>query len=266
MPAKSLAFSSSMATYMGALIMIVTMLFSSYASARNSFLVAPGRVDFDLNRPQTQSFIITNNGDGKIRLTITPIYFPIDDKSLAAGKHINSETAKIEDITSAVRVAPKTLSLRPGQRRDIRISVRPPKDLAEGDYRTHLLVSMKEIAKSFKGNTESENSVGMQLNLKMETAVAIYGRVGERDPKLEISCNKGDQQSFKVLNKSPWRFDGVIQFYPENSATATYEDRVVSLRESENTFRIKTPLKGNYMVRWIDFKTQSEVGSTTCTL
>ncbi|OUS04023.1 hypothetical protein A9Q81_06295 [Gammaproteobacteria bacterium 42_54_T18] len=252
-------------------LIILLMCFINQPSfAKNSFLVAPGRVDFDISKPTTQSFIITNNGDGNIRLSIKPIYIPIDSKSLAAGSHIKPETAKNEDITQFVRVAPRTLSLKPGQRRDIRISIRPPSSLSEGDYRTHLLVSMLETAQVIKGGESGADSLGMQLNIKMETAVAIYGRKGERNPELTVSCTR-DQVTEKlvlnIVNSSLWRFDGFIRAYnPNNPEKSIYENRLVSLRESKKSQNTNIIPSSNedFLVRWSNFETNTEVGSSTC--
>lgn len=241
--------------------------------SKNSFLVAPGRVDFDLNRPTTQSFIITNNGDGPIRLSIEPIYLAIDSKSMAAGEHLKPETAALEDLTQYVKVSPRRLSLNPGQRRDIRISLRPPANITDGDYRTHLLVSMMEVARTIKNDVNDENAVGMELNIKMETAVAVYGHKGERQPKLDVGCNIEDaskQLNLSIVNPSVWRFDGFIQVFKSNGPTdkPLYENRLISLRESKKSMltRLKPTDKGPFLIRTLNFEDRKEIGSSTCTL
>lgn len=251
---------------------VLCLCLAEPALAKNSFLVAPGRVDFDLSRPSTQSFIITNNGDGKIRLNIEPIYFEIDSQSLAAGVHLKPETAKLENITPYIRVSPRTLSLAAGQRRDIRISLRPPKDLVLGDYRSHLLVKMLETARVIKSKKAAgENAVGMQLNIKMETAVAIYGHLGERDPKLSISCGlnpDNNQFSLVVENTSPWRFDGMVSVFnaKSNNASPLHQERFVSLRESRRKISTSWKPKGRgpYLLKWGIGDAGESMGSSTC--
>lgn len=253
------------------LLLLIFTCFIPNTWSKNSFLVAPGRVDFDLKRPTTQSFIITNNGDGPIRLTIEPIYLEIDSKSMSAGEHLKPETAKLEDLTNSIRVSPRRLSLSPGQRRDIRISLRPSAELTEGDYRTHLLVKMMEVARTIDSGSEDEGSLGMKLNIKMETAVAIYGHKGDRKPSLNASCDiNNNNLNVTVVNPSVWRFDGFIQVFKSNGPTDTplYENRLISLRESKKQHLTDfTPTdKGPFLIRFLDFKEREEINSINCRL
>jgi hypothetical protein len=246
---------------------------SQYVSAKNSFLVAPGRVTFDLKKPTTQSFILTNNGDGKIRLSIKPVYFPIDSKSLQMGALLDPKTAELEDLTKYIRVAPRSLSLNPGQRRDIRISIRVPQNLPDGSYRAHLLVSMLETAQVIQTPAGS-GEVGVGVNLKLETGVAIVGFKGEQaETKIHTVCKiepGTGRLGLVVTNPSVWRFDGFLEFYPSN-APSTGEPltvvRVILLRGSKNDFAssyVPPGGKGKYFIKWIDFETKAVVGSSTC--
>jgi len=252
-------------------LLILTSILYSQAWARNSFLVAPGRIDFNLTRPNTQSFIITNNGDDSIRISIEPLYLEIDSKSLAAGTHLNDEVAAKENLSSYLRVAPKRLSLKPGQRRDVRISLRPPPNLEEGDYRTHLLVRMLDTAHTLKSEADGEQSVGMELQIKMETAVAIYGHKGKKDPKLEISCGLDDETKYfelDIVNPSVWRFDGFIEVTTDSSTEPVFKDRLISLRESRKTLgsRWQPSTKGPFNIRLLDFESETEVSTSSCSI
>lgn len=238
----------------------IMQIVPNFSFAKNSFLVAPGRVDFDLERPVTQSFIITNNGSKRIRLNISPIYFDIDSKSLAAGQHIKSDVAKIEDLAPYIRISPRTLSLSPGQRRDIRVSLRPPDNLAQGDYRAHLLVKMIEVA-SVLGNTGTqtgETGVGMRLNLKMETAVAIYGHKGKRKPELIVHCRKHPSKGTLVVdlvNESIWRLDGRLNL---SNGQITFNRYFVSLRESKQSINTDITLSAKQQWQLKVFNTEQE--------
>ena len=246
-------------------------IYTPQAISKNSFLVAPGRVMFDLSRPKTQSFIITNNGDEAIRLNIKVVYFPVDSSSLGVGQPLNEETAATEDLKPYLRVSPPRLSLKPGQRRDIRISIRPPGGLTDGTYRAHSLVSMMEVAQTITDVAASDESgeVGMHLSLKMETAVAIYGQKGKGNPDLQIKCVTDAETgnlSYEVLNPSPWRFDGWVRAH--NSADDTkvrHEDRLTIMRESKRSIISKSkPSTDALFLRWSDLKSEELIGSAHC--
>ena len=259
---------------LGSWVIVLLLVFcSGYVQAKNSFLVAPGRVDFDLSRPNTQSFIITNSGDDKIRLSIEPVYFEIDSRSLAAGEPLDKINPGKDDLRPYIRVSPRTLSLNPGQRRDIRISVRASQDMDAGDYRAHLLVRMLETARIEDVVSDDPAAIGMKLAIKLETAVAIYGYLGERQAELAVNCLRGERGDLllDINNPTRWRFEG---WFSVNSGQASEvaeplaRKHVNSLRESRRQVRMEwSPKSGEELgIIWRDAKTDVEKGRTQCKL
>lgn len=252
--------------------LLVIMPLGNLVHAKNSFLVAPGRVSFDLNKPSTESFIITNNGDDKIRLSIKPIYFEIHDKALNLGNHLDESTAGIEDLTPFLRVSPRTLSLAPGQKRNIRISLRPPKDLGDGDYRTHLLVSMLETSQVIKTEkSDNPDALGMELSIKMETGVAVFGKKGTPAPVLEVGCEKDAEQgtvTLAVTNRTAWRFDGSVKLFAadQTAAKPVVDEYIVSYRGSVNPIETQwaPTQKGTYNIEWAHSDDETIRGTGSC--
>lgn len=200
----------------------------SISMAKNGFLVAPGILEINVDELKTHSFIVTNTGDDPIRLSVDPIYLPIDHHTMNAGTHLRPGVAEEENIVDKVRVSPRKLSLRPGERRYVRVQVRPLKDKEPGDYRAHLLVKMQEVA--YTSSTKSENQAGMSLDLdiRMEAAVALYGRKGNPRYRMDLACEKSEAGAFRVsvANPTEWRFEGML------SSGNTDETPLVVLRES----------------------------------
>lgn len=213
------------------------MLMSTVVDAKNGFLVAPGRVQINVEELKTHTFIITNTGDERIRLSIDPIYLDIDDPTMKAGSHIRPGVATEENIVENVRVSPRRLSLKPGQRRDIRVQITPLSDPRPGDYRAHLLVKMDETAYTSKVESEGKNNMNMQLNVKMETAVALYGRKDEPEVDVRLTCTKLEDGASEVAftNASKWRFEGLLL------SNKTEPVPIVLLRESLRTVAYMLP-------------------------
>lgn len=215
---------------------IIAMSLCSTVSAagKNGFLVAPGRLQINVEEVKTSTFIITNTGDERIRLSIEPVYIEIDDPTMQAGDHLSPEVAAEENIVDKVRVSPPRLSLKPGERRDIRVQIRPLSNAEPGDYRAHLLVKMKETAYTTEKNDESRKDMSMKLDVKMETAVAIYGRKGDPVVDVNATCNRLENHEVKVAinNNSAWRFEGRLAFGDRD------QQPIVLLRESVRTMRL----------------------------
>ena len=218
---------------------ILTAMSGNNAIAKNSFLVAPGRVQFDLEKTESKTFIITNTGDSKIRLEMSPEYIPIGKDGLNVGIHNMVGVAETENISKLVRISPQKLSLSPGERRDIRVQVRANPGAIDGDYRSHILVRMLENAttEDISGN-ESENGMNMKLNIKMEAAVALYARKGEKKSDLKISCEqKENEYQVSLDNKSNFKESGDILI---DKITKPH----VIMRNSTQTITLSPEVKG----------------------
>ncbi|MBC5851365.1 hypothetical protein [Vibrio metschnikovii] len=207
------------------LIATALILSSAAASASTSFLVAPGRLEFDIDKPLTKTFIVTNTGSEQIRLEIDPQYLEIGEEGLRAGEHIKDGVADIENIESHIRVAPKVLNLKPGQRRDVKVRIVSKQEDA-GDYRSHIIVKMKENAAQASVGTETEG-VNMNLDIKFETAIAVYGRKGDIVTDYAMNCGKG---AIEIKNNSPYKLDGEFKVGDEIRNTTV-------LRESKRTMK-----------------------------
>ena len=68
---------------------IFTCIFSYSILAKNSFSIAPTRVEIDLSKPKTESFVVFNNGDGPVRVEATIVYFPVNSKEMENAEHMN---------------------------------------------------------------------------------------------------------------------------------------------------------------------------------
>lgn len=74
------------------------------------------------------------------------------------------------DPEQSVRISPKQFKVSAGGRQKIRLSVRRPADLPDGEYRFHLVAKRYEVAG--EGNT-SKNTEGAAVSMKINVAVAI---------------------------------------------------------------------------------------------
>ncbi len=161
---------------------------STPAFANKSFQVAPGRLEVDLNKPETKTVIIINNGSEKIRLYIEPEYIKLGKGGINIGEHNKDGVAELENLASFITVSPRVMSLEPGERRDLKVNINSQKSRTDknavaktsnGDYRAHVIVKLKGTAIKKTIETGAESNVNMKLDVKFETAIAVYGRLGD---------------------------------------------------------------------------------------
>ncbi|MGK5095038.1 hypothetical protein WDW89_23890 [Deltaproteobacteria bacterium TL4] len=254
------------------MFVFLVMGFPEISLAAKNFSVAPGIIEINLSRASTQTFLLTNTGDETIRLLIRPVYFEIDSKSLAAGSHLNPQVASVENIEKFILVSPRVLSLAPGQNRSIRISVRPEGQLSPGDYRSHLLVQTLEEQKKKSESTKGLQGMSIQLEIKLETGIAIYGRVGEPKYRFEWACEQVQPGEFmvNVINLSQWRYSGWMGVFDEAQPMSPMAvQRLISLRESKRTFQFKVPtepLPQSLQIRWGQTQSVFNDGESKCPL
>jgi len=219
-------------------LFLAILIIIPYGNAKNSFSVAPTKVEVDLSKPRTESFVVSNSGDDPIRVEASIIYFPVDSKDLNNGIALNPETSKLDSLEKNIIVSPRLVSLGVREQRVIRISVRPPADMKTGEYRAHILFQMLELSETQKKSIENAagKKVGMNLSFKLEMAASVIGLNGIPDPKIKGKCQLiNNKIILEALNPSVWRFDGWIQLVSEGGKILREEKNFV-IRESQRNF------------------------------
>ena len=122
------------------------------SSAYADLMVSPTRVD--LNDTQKQTVVILRN------VGQTPLAYRIDwserqvndageMRTLPAGTNSKS-------VARMVRFSPRRVVVAPGQNQTIRLDYRPPQNLADGEYRSHLTIRAEPPAVSPVAPTEAD--------------------------------------------------------------------------------------------------------------
>ena len=254
-------------------LMACLLAFQLKAFAGPAFAVAPDRMHIQLNQTKTYAFIIKNTGDQLIHVRITQNFLTAESKALDAGKRLN--TLAEEKQTSLVPytiISPRVLSLEPTQQRDVRISIRPPKNLKPGTYREHISVKMLEVARQYSTSKKSNGkNVGINLNLLLQIAPVIYGDTGTNQAKVSLSCGlaKDGTLTLNAINKTPWHFSGIVDGYALSNAKKplfTLHENI--FRETQKTIHTAwKPDFNNIKLIWRNqFNTQAAPQTTICHL
>ena len=233
------------------------------AAAQGDLLVAPTRV------------VIANGGQAEVVLSnigAKPATYRI---SLELRRM--DETGDFSDIEEAaanpteraaldmVRYAPRRITLLPGQPQAVRISVRPPADLPDGEYRVHM--SFRAIPDPTPPEAEpangSETGVSIRLTPIYGITIPVFVRQGrleaqaslanpklirnERGAYIELDMGRSGQRSVygELIGKGPrgdvlFNLRGVA-VYPE----ITHRKVLVPLA-AEQVTKLKGPVRIEY--------------------
>jgi len=152
-------------------------------SALASLLITPFRIVLNDNE-RTATVTIINNGTETNSYRIEAI----DKYQTPDGKYHAVENAQQSQAQNFMKdwvyVRPRQVTLAPGQKQQVRLSIRRPIGIANGEYRTHL--SFSELP---KGKRFDPNPQGAKFQLFMLTTftIPVQYRQGFVAPQVSIS-------------------------------------------------------------------------------
>lgn len=158
------------------IILVLTVLLPGVpvpAQGLGDLVVAPTRVVFE-GRTRSNFISLLNNGSeaGIFRITV------VNMRMTETGQFekLEKDAAKLpgeEFAEGMFRYAPRQVELAPGQSQAVRILLRKPKDLAAGEYRSHLLIQRLPKEGTAGRSIETANTEGVTVNLVVVPGVAL---------------------------------------------------------------------------------------------
>lgn len=166
------------------------------AQAQGDLLVAPTRVV--VSNGGNAEVVLSNIGDKpatyRISLELRRMDEEGDFSDIAETDANTTERAALD----MVRYAPRRITLLPGQPQSVRISVRPPEGLPDGEYRVHMSFRAIPAAETPEQAAATGPATGVQIRL-----TPIYGitiPVFVRKGRLEAQASLGKAQVIRGEN------------------------------------------------------------------
>lgn len=138
---------------------------SAWAQGAGDLVVSPTRVVFDA-RTRSAQLSLVNKGSGTATFRISFINMRMsDDGNLFE----ISKRKKGENFADRlIRYAPRQVTLKPGASQAIRLLLRKPGDLKDGEYRSHMM--FRAVPKSGASSIERQKGKGVRVEL-----IPVYG-------------------------------------------------------------------------------------------
>jgi len=194
---KTLAQSAGYALVLG----IAATSISAKAGV-GDLLVAPTRVILDNNRGT--EVILNNNGSEEATYRIS-----LELKRMTADGSLEPVTEGAENPTEVaarniIQFAPRRVTLAPNQPQAIRIGLRAPPELPDGEYRAHMLFRAIPKAQPVTENGNTQSGLSIQLTPVYGVTIPIIVRKGNltataaiSNPRLETG-SEGNFLSFDL--------------------------------------------------------------------
>ena len=188
------------------------VLFSQYATA--NLLISPTRVSFDERQRSAKVTVIISSDEYRTYRVVWS-----EKLALPAGGYQTLSEPVARSLSPMTRLSPKQIRLAPGERQTIKIAIRKPKNLAKGEYRSHLLFQALP-------NEVKSTKPGIKVNMIMSFSIpVVYREQGEqpnvkiRDVKLvEDSINKKLSLAVKLTESQGFSSYGRLSAYATNTA------------------------------------------------
>lgn len=219
------------------LLMVGLLLVASNLSyAGSEIMVTPTRVIFDAKtRTQKVTVINSGNDEGTYRILL------VNKRMTPEGNIVDIETAEAGEqfADKMIRYSPRQVTLKPGQSQIVRLSLRKPRDLKDGEYRSH--ITFKAIPKNIGidiGQINDEKSgIGIKLTAIVSVTIPVIVRHGKTDASVSI-------QSLKLLPPDKNNTRPVLSMELQREGTqSVYGDFIAEL-ESNGKSKIIGQMNG----------------------
>lgn len=139
----------------------------SSAQGAGDLVVTPTRIVFE-DRTRSSQVTLANRGSATATFRISMFDMEMTDD----GEMREAEPNTIPSATSLVRFAPRQIDIAPGAHQVVRLTLRKPANLADGEYRSHMFfraVPPESVGRSVTDETAlQDNELRIQL-------IPIYG-------------------------------------------------------------------------------------------
>ncbi len=200
-------------------------------------MVTPYRAVFE-DRTRSQVLTLINRSDSVATFRMEWFNTIVDQDG-------NYETIKPEDprYTSIkraddfIRYSPRQVTLAPGDKQAVRIAVRKPANLEEGEYRSHL--SFKQLSDP---REQSNAEAGINLSLNLSISIPVIIRHGDLNVDAKINSvshkknygeNAHDEFIVSVTRSGEASSYGSIKFYDFND---TNKENIIALVNNVSIF------------------------------
>ncbi len=164
------------------LVLLVIALGLQITSAHAQLLISPTRVVLDERQRSSKVILINPTAE-----TRTYRLKWLQKKANPDGGYINlteEETETFAIASSMLRISPKQVTLAPNEKQVVKILARRPKNLADGEYRSHL--AFVPLPKKKKKEEDSAAGASIKLEVLMSFNIPVILRQGKPDSTVTV--------------------------------------------------------------------------------
>lgn len=140
-----------------------------HAQGGGDLVVSPTRIVFE-GRTRSAQVTLANRGSATATFRISLIDMAMDDNGQMS--QLSAEQTPGTSATSMVRYAPRQIDIPPGATQVVRLSLRKPSGLADGEYRSHMF--FRAVPPEGAGRSVTDETALQEGELRIQL-IPIYG-------------------------------------------------------------------------------------------
>lgn len=172
----------------GAVVLLGLMASVSPARAQGDLLVAPTRVI--INGAGNAEVVLSNIGDKPATYRISLELRRMEESGDFSEVDETAATESERTARDMVRFAPRRVTLLPGQPQAVRLSVRPPEGLPDGEYRVHMsfrAIPAAQLAETAEEAAIPASGVSIKLTPIYGITIPVFVRQGRLEAQAAIA-------------------------------------------------------------------------------
>jgi hypothetical protein len=255
---------SLFAGFLAPAVVLGAAMFATSAQAAGDLLVAPTRIILEGRRGT--EVILNNIGNETATYRVSLEIRRMDTDGSIDEVAPQDATAKDKLAQSMITYAPRRIVLAPNQPQAIRIGLRPPADLADGEYRVHMLFRAIPDAKTPEQSTEPATGLSFKLIPIYGVSIPVIIRKGVLQATASIADAKiervGEKPtlSFVLGRKGTRSVYGNVIVYKQGQSKPVFAVNGLAVYPERDTVRVSLPidpaqeavLKGPVTIRYVE--------------
>jgi P pilus assembly chaperone PapD len=176
-----------MVRYLSSIFLAVAISSSLFiVEAGAELAVAPTRVVFDA-RAREADVLLTNRGTEERTYRIE-----LEDRVMDSSGKLSVAANVPSSAKGMIRFSPRQVRLQPGQSQIVRIQLRKPATLGEGEYRSHLRIAEvpETVSRTQRMDFEREDGRWLGVQLKPVFGISVPVIVRHGDPSASVAVGQ----------------------------------------------------------------------------
>ncbi len=164
---------------------LIALFFGATGAWARGIMLSPLRVNFENRDRYAKVTVINQDREKPVRFNISTVTLRMDDQ----GRMFEPQESSASETVARrmLRFSPSTAIISPGGKQVLRLMLKKPSNLPEGEYLTYLSAQPEDVVKEESVEKDSGGRVSLDLDIMVGVRIPVVIRHGELDVSVRAS-------------------------------------------------------------------------------